>query len=603
MVVAASLVASESVAFGADDAGTDPTFYGVTSAIPVSLYPLNLAVSERSNLVFATDSSSKSISVFDGETEALVNTIPMDKRGGAIVVDSDHDRLYVASVKDGSLTAIDTVTGIVAFSVAAGATPSGLAVDRERRVVWVSDRTENSLSAFDADSGLRLGVPTVVGTTPGEMAIDATTNEVYLVNRGSDSVSVVDGATRAVTRTVPVAPYPESVAVDEDTHIAYVGHASLSPVSVIDQNQTSLAPAFSAAGYGNRVALDPTSNDLILVSSYSEIVSVMDRTTGGTRYQNAAPPSSGKFVINGHTGTIYLASNGGRSISILTSEKAPVIVSTAITGAAAATVQFTSGAFDAEGPGQINWSLSGLYPAGLKIDRATGVISGVPDARGTYNFVVRATSPYGTDDLNVQLVVAEQPPTKPTVGKYKFYLPMIKGESSSARIEGSTGYPAPRFTADGLPKGLTMGSSGTISGSPKQIGLFKVRVTAKNSSGSTTNILPLRVLGRGRFTADVDFGYTRTTLNKSNRKVLRALARSIHKSATMQYYSVIGYSPNTKHKSKDVARAKKRAWAMTKYLRHQGVTAKPTYFYKVAPDYSNSHSYYWSWASVDYTYK
>ena len=148
-----------------------------------------------------------------------------------------------------------------------------------------------------------------------------------------------------------------------------------------------------------------------------------------------------------------------------------------------------------------------------------------------------------------------------------------------------------------------MNSGGGLDGMPKQVGLFRVRVTAKNSSGSTTKVLPMRILGQDWSTVYVNFGYSRTTLNSENRKELRTLARSIRKTATMQNYDLYGLAPNTKHKSKDLKRAKKRAWAMAKYLRHVGLDWKPTYHYEVERDYSKYHSYGSSTAAVLYTYK
>ncbi|HMV81641.1 MAG TPA: putative Ig domain-containing protein [Blastocatellia bacterium] len=47
------------------------------------------------------------------------------------------------------------------------------------------------------------------------------------------------------------------------------------------------------------------------------------------------------------------------------------------------------------GVGTINWSFTGALPNGLSLDAATGVISGVPNLAGTYNFTVIATDANG----------------------------------------------------------------------------------------------------------------------------------------------------------------------------------------------------------------
>ncbi|WUS77053.1 putative Ig domain-containing protein [Kribbella sp. NBC_01245] len=52
------------------------------------------------------------------------------------------------------------------------------------------------------------------------------------------------------------------------------------------------------------------------------------------------------------------------------------------------------------------------------------------------------------------------------------------------RASSSAGLPL-TFTATGLPTGLTISSSGNITGTPTRAGAYQVTVTAKDTSGAT----------------------------------------------------------------------------------------------------------------------
>ena len=65
----------------------------------------------------------------------------------------------------------------------------------------------------------------------------------------------------------------------------------------------------------------------------------------------------------------------------------------------------------ARGTAPITWSIeSGRLPAGLSLNRNTGIISGMPTTTGQINFTVRATNSFGNDTKSFTLVVSETLP-------------------------------------------------------------------------------------------------------------------------------------------------------------------------------------------------
>jgi hypothetical protein len=141
-------------------------------------------------------------------------------------------------------------------------------------------------------------------------------------------------------------------------------------------------------------------------------------------------------------------------------------------------------------------SESGALPAGISfVDNGDGTatLSGTPQvgSGGTYSLTVTASNQLGSSSQTMTFKVDEGP-----VITSANNATAIVGQSSSFQVT-ATGYPIPNISKLGkLPKGLSWkGSTGTISGTPAAgtQGTYTYSFTAKNSTGSTTQIFTLTV--------------------------------------------------------------------------------------------------------------
>ncbi|MFD1295586.1 putative Ig domain-containing protein [Lysobacter gummosus] len=122
----------------------------------------------------------------------------------------------------------------------------------------------------------------------------------------------------------------------------------------------------------------------------------------------------------------------------------------------------------------------GALPAGVSLSSA-GTISGTPTAGGTFNFTVTATDAHGqTGSQAYSVIVAAAtivvaPAALPNGGVAQAY---------SQTLTASGGTPGYSFalTAGTLPAGVSLSSTGTISGTPTAGGTFNFTVTATDSS-------------------------------------------------------------------------------------------------------------------------
>jgi uncharacterized protein YhjY with autotransporter beta-barrel domain len=144
----------------------------------------------------------------------------------------------------------------------------------------------------------------------------------------------------------------------------------------------------------------------------------------------------------------------------------------------------------AGGTGNFSYGLSaGALPAGLTLN-SSGTLSGTPMVAGLFNFTVRATdlsasgtgAPFSVAQAYALTIAA------PTIALSPASLanPVLATPYSQAvTASGGVGPYTYALTAGSLPGGLTLGSSGTLSGTTSQVGTFNFTVTATDAGGFT----------------------------------------------------------------------------------------------------------------------
>ena len=125
------------------------------------------------------------------------------------------------------------------------------------------------------------------------------------------------------------------------------------------------------------------------------------------------------------------------------------------------------------------WSIvEGNLPSGLTLRSDTGIISGTPTAKGTYNFTVKVTDADGrvaTKTLSIKVYA----PLEITTTGLRPWTKDVAGYSETLEARGGDGNYTWQITDGNLPNGLNLSTDGVISGTPTLAGNyeFKVRVT------------------------------------------------------------------------------------------------------------------------------
>lgn len=204
----------------------------VLRTIAVGYYPKAVAVDERGGRVFVADYGSGSVSMLDAASGGLLTTIKVGAGPQAVLVDEHSGRVFVTNGDAGTLSVLDARNGQV---VATLRQPNVEPVAVDAAVGRVASLSLYGLTMLDAHSGAVAHATSLGGAVlpywSQNMAVDARTGRIYVVTTAAfdrnmptapGSVYVLDGATGALLRRVPIGWNPGPIAIDEATGRAFV---------------------------------------------------------------------------------------------------------------------------------------------------------------------------------------------------------------------------------------------------------------------------------------------------------------------------------------------------------------------------------------------
>jgi hypothetical protein len=267
----------------------------------------------------------------------------------------------------------------------------------------------------------------------------------------SFTVSVSDADDLSATRMLSVTVYAPPALSAVPAQSAYVSDAIDLPLNVTGGK----APyAFSGSG-----SLPP---GLSLDSSTGRLQGTL--TSPGTFSFNVSAADA-----NGRTSTLTVS---------FTVHSLPSITTTALP--AGNTGQPYSAQLTASGgQGSRSWSHTGTLPPGLSLS-SSGALGGTPTTAGTYSFTARVTDAHSRTDSRTLTLVIQGPPTITTTEFVDGYL----ASDYSATLTASGGLAPLSWSYNGsLPPGLSLSSSGVLSGTPPASGVFTFTARVSDALG------------------------------------------------------------------------------------------------------------------------
>jgi 6-phosphogluconolactonase len=228
--------------------------------------PIGVAVNSGGQFLFVLNQGSASpavpasISVFNiDQTRGLLSPVAGSPFAFAslaapnpqfMVISPTQGFLYVSNGAAGNISAFAigsggalTELGGSPFSVGAGATAAGLAIDPKGQFLYAADSANNKIASFNVAGGPLAAVGSFpAGTKPVAVAVDNTSSFVYSANQGSNDVSAFKTASGALTQVTgspflvqPTGstglPQPVFLTVDASNTFLYTANFGSSSIS------------------------------------------------------------------------------------------------------------------------------------------------------------------------------------------------------------------------------------------------------------------------------------------------------------------------------------------------------------------------------------
>jgi YVTN family beta-propeller protein len=381
-----------------------------------------------------------------GYTASLIAT---GEEGTWAAVNTVTNTAYIGDVAADELSVVDGSTNTVAGTVALGAEPRGIAVDPATDMVYVAvgGSSATSPTALDVIDGgtdtVTDTIPLPTGSDPIGVAVDSVTDAVYVAEYDASAVAVIDEPTNTVTATVSTGSgtHPWDVAVDETSDVAWVSDNSGNVFAISGTSNTIIrAVGFSGATVAG-IDVDPVTDTVYAAIESAPAVAVIDGSTGAVIATIAVTEPLYSVAVDPSSGTVFASSfdgSGGYGTTWIIDESSNAIVDTIERGGLLVAVNTVTGS---------------AYVAAATADtKAAWVLT--PSATNALSPIIQSTSA----------------------------ATFTTGTEGSFTIVG-TALPAATYTETGaLPSGVTLSSSGTLSGTPAAgtAGTYPITLTADN---------------------------------------------------------------------------------------------------------------------------
>ena len=197
----------------------------------------------------------------DGRSLDKVGAYPVSGYPSGLLLDETRNRLYVAAQLDGSLAAIDLVSGEPLWSRRIGMLPYDLVMSADRSKLYISlwARVELGLpghvAVVDPTNGQVLS-KIEVGKNPQDMTLGSD-GRLYVACSDADRVDVIDTQTDALLASwsllegpnAKLGLSPTSLSLDESMNRLYVACAQKNSIDALDLRDGSLLGSLPTAWY------------------------------------------------------------------------------------------------------------------------------------------------------------------------------------------------------------------------------------------------------------------------------------------------------------------------------------------------------------------
>ncbi len=454
----------------------DPASKVIVSAFTVGNGPIGIAAHPDGTKVYVSNNLDNTVSVMSALSYSVTNTVTVGAGPIGIAINPAGTRLYVVNKDATTISVVDTATNARLTDIAYAGGGTGIDIDSTgtRAYVALGDRVQ----PIDLTNGVALTpIALCAGSTAGGdadwplgIAVSNDGGKVYVGCNGVNSVAVVDTASGTMTASIATTDRPTGIAVNPRGPYLYINMAAgissppnyfYSTLAVVDTNTNNIVATPGIGQWPVGVAVNMEGTMAVVSDRFGQTITVVDtvsRTSG---------PSNDAFILG-------KPRSFGKFIAPVSIPGIPQSLAGQV-GDASATLSFLAPANN--GGLAITRYDATCQPGNITATAAASPIT-VPLSNGvSYTCSITATNNRGTGGATAPVAVRPAGGTVFTSATGTTFTAFSPG-SFSVTTSGTAvaGY----STTGPLPNGVTLGSDGTLSGTPASgtVGSYTFTITA-----------------------------------------------------------------------------------------------------------------------------
>ncbi len=276
-----------------------PNGWGLTPAgrgFPLGDLPLNMAVSKSKKMIAVTNNgqSVQSIQLIDPVSETILDNFIVPKSWYGLQFSADEKKLYASGGHDNWIMefSIENKKLILKDSIILGKkwpnriAPAGLAIDDDKKILYVVTKDDKSLYIIDLTSK-KVVQKIALGGEAYACLLSANKKELYISCWGCDKVYVFDTEKVNIVAEIAVGDNPNELLLTKSSKTLYVANSNDNSVSVINVAGRKVVEVLNAALYPdapngsttNGLALSEDEKTLFIANADNNCLNVFDVTS------------------------------------------------------------------------------------------------------------------------------------------------------------------------------------------------------------------------------------------------------------------------------------------------------------------------------------
>ncbi len=169
--------------------------------------------------IFVTNEKDDSVSVIDGKSLEVINTIPIGERPRGIGVSPDGSELYVAVSEESLIKVINTSTLEVIREFSGGSDPEAFAVHPQGNI-YISNEDDAKASVINPITG-ELLTQISVGLEPEGVAASPDGKRVIVTSESTNMLHVIKVPEHTIEYNILIGARPRAATFNSDSTLAY----------------------------------------------------------------------------------------------------------------------------------------------------------------------------------------------------------------------------------------------------------------------------------------------------------------------------------------------------------------------------------------------